>query len=89
MRRDFRRVRWAFAVIPLAAISLGLAAGLPVTVRAVPEFSMSQRKCEKWPVPVNCYEYQGRPIFGCFNTLCEAVDAGFSHCTRNLKFICD
>ena len=84
MRQDFRLPRWVVAVASLTAITLGIAA-----IASVPVLAMNQRQCEKWPYPVDCYEYANRPSFGCFRTLCDATAAGFPRCTRNLKPTCD
>ena len=88
MKRTFGR-RWLFAVIPLTAITLGISTDRLYSPGMSPGPAMTPRACEKWPYPVDCYEYAGRPSFGCFNTLCEATAAGFSRCTRNLKSTCD
>jgi len=89
MKRNLGRARWLFAAIPLAAVSLGISTDRPQLPSISPGPAMTAKDCEKWPYPVNCYEYANQPSLGCFSTLCDATAAGFSRCTRNLKFICD
>lgn len=89
MRRQFPRARWAFAIVPLAAISLALSSGGTGLSRVTPDLGMKADRCEKWPYPVYCYEYAGHSSFNCFNTYCEATAAGWSRCTRNLKGTCE
>jgi hypothetical protein len=90
MTREIRWARWLFAVVPLAAISLGVAASLPVGPKQLPETWISGKNCSKWPYPVYCYHYgNDNTAFGCFATLCEAAAAGYSRCTTNLHGTCD
>jgi hypothetical protein len=78
-----------FAVVPLAAIFVGISTERLDVPGTFPGPAMSAKSCEKWPYQVYCYEYANHPAFGCFSTLCEATEAGFSRCTRNLKGTCD
>src|SRR5262245_38899998 len=61
---------------------------LPLTALApgpVPEITLSPKNCEKFPIPVWCYRFGDNHSndvhYNCFNTLCEAVAAGYSQCT--------
>ena len=90
MRREFRCARWLFAVVPLAAITLGAAASLPLGPKHPPETWLNEKNCSKWPYPVYCYRLgTDNSAFGCFATFCEATAAGYSRCTTNLRGTCD
>ena len=75
----------------LAAVRFGPGQQVP---EPVPENNLNPKKCEDFAIPVWCYRFGDNHsnvfYYNCFNTLCEAVAAGYSQCTtQNHNIPCD
>ena len=81
-------------MLPLTALVAVRHDAGPSVPAPVLQTELNPKKCEDFAIPVWCYRFGGNHsnifYYNCFDTLCEAVAAGYSQCTTQSHNIpCD